>query len=390
MSATEQPHPEASAAPSMSLTDLDKWYEALIKLKPAPETLDQFLETAISYLQCLYHCYQSNAPQNLEKVKPFFEQVLLDIDGGIFKDTGAHAYENLLRTAELSDYLPDTYSNRLVLDQLHMLLHAFANGAELQDSTTSWLLRNTLGLLTRAEGSTWLPRTSILKRIPDQLLPILDGWHAVLGLQQEATATYNAMLTYRSLPEIRANFERQFAELQRKYDKNLADLSEQLQQLDRAHKAEAERVEKELSIKKKALEQASRALETQLQACITSMNQHTDADHKLRSDATLSDVTQLVSLILTQHQQTAETAMSERNHLLMGMIALLSEQRPDLILSERPTNAEALAALQSHLRLERDAPPILHILQRELGTQRASTSHQTDPSDSARLALQFQ
>ncbi len=216
--ADQQPHTEPTTIPAQSLEDLDRWYNGLAQLKPNAETLDQFLKTAISYLQCLYRCYQDNSPQNLDKVKPFFEKVLLAIDGGIFKDTGANAYETL-RQGELRDYLPEIYNNRLVLDQLHMLLDAFTKGSELQDSATSWLLRKTIGLVTRAEGSTWLPRASILKRIPDELLPIVNTWHHQLGLHQEATATYRAMLAYRCMPEIRANFQRQFSDLKAEYDK---------------------------------------------------------------------------------------------------------------------------------------------------------------------------
>ncbi len=399
MAATDQqPHPELATIPAQSLADLERWYNELLKLKPQAEALDQFLETAISYLQCLYRCYQDNAPKNLDKVKPFFEKVLLAIDGGIFKDTGANAYARL-RQGELQDYLPEIYNSRLVLDQLHMLLNEFAKGPELQDSTTSWFLRKTLGFVTRAEGSTWLPRTSILKRIPDEVLPIVNAWHDTLGLHQEATATYQAMLAYRCMPEIRANFERQFSDLKASYTHAIEDLTVQVKALETANKAESERVKQEFNVAKKTLEQASKALETQLRACIHSINQQSPSDQQLPQDATMQDVTQHMSTLLARRQEMLQTAIEQHSQLIMGVQAILRQRAPTFTMSDQPSNEEVLAALQSHLTSDAiaSAPsyaavtPYLSLMQRGLVGQRVQGQQNVDPQAFAdRLKLQFQ
>jgi hypothetical protein len=387
MSATD--HQEH--ATSSSLTDLDQLYSQLKQLTPTTETLDLFLETAISYLHCLYRCYQNNAPQNLEKVKPFFEQVLLAINGGIFQDTGPHAYA-AIRQGELRDYLPEQYNPRLVLDQLHMLLHEFTSGSELQDTTLSWMLRNTLGSITRAEGSSWLPRASILKRLPDQFLPIVDTWHAQIGLHQERAAVYHTMLAYRCMPQIRVLFEEQLTELKRKYDEQINTLEQEVKRLETASTKEQTRSQQEFSIAQDALFKAADSLKVQLQECIQALNRNSPADKQLGQEATLQEATKHALELMTESLRAEQAARTERAQLISGIQTLLQQRTPSVKLNEQSSNTDILATLQSHLSSTQDvtsedespqtaldsAPPSLTPLQQHSASSRP---HQRLPAN---------
>lgn len=354
MAGTEQPQ-EFPPALSQSLLDLDKLYEQLKVLEIKHQNLHPFLTIAISYLHCLYQCYQKNNPKHLDDVKPFFEKALLAIQGGIFKDTGENAYITL-REQGLAEYLPEIYNPSLVLDQMHMLLNSFTKGEEFQNTTGTlgWLFSS-----LSAEGSSWLPRASILRRIPDQLLPLVEKWHEQLGKKQASTyqsdMMYKLMLAYRCMPEIRASFMAKFSNYTIECKKRIDDLVQECQKLDASVKAEKARLNAEVeqqkarlnaefSVAQKALTETVAALKDQLHQCIQAINTQSSLEQQLHPEATLQEVTEHVCQLLINQQQ-------DRLQLLNAIKTLVEKKMPTS-LSSQSTNEEVLVVLQRALAPE--------------------------------------